>query len=563
MPNLSYDQIVARRRQATMATYKLLNPIMTKPTDSSSYIEIQAGNQPYTVQTFGAGRITTPITGFGTPEVPPEIPISEPQNLYGLFTYSSNPVELYNADGSLYTTLANSGNSDVGVVKYNSAGAIQWCAIIGGTSGEITNSIQVDASENIYVSGYYFSSILSIYNSDSTLFGTLSNTNTSQDTYIVKYTSSGTVSWATRVGGTSTEDNVYITSDNNGNCYALGRYTSNPVNIYNSDTTLYGTLANAIISSSDTYFIKYDNTGMVVWATRILGAGSEATFSITRDINENIYLYLTTASTSLIIYNSDATQTLGPLTNPSSLSTGVIIKYNSNGFAQQYIKSVATSGSNIVPQSINVDSNGYIYTCGYFSGNVDFYSSNNVILTRLTSGGSSDGYIASYSPAGICVWAVRIGGTGADQLSGISVTADGYIYIGGYFASTTLTLNSTNATTTTLTNRGSGTNDSFIAKYSSSGIVSWAINMGTSSGADICQGVCTDRDGNVYASGYYTGTLPIYNSNGTLSGLSLISMGSIDNYVIKYDTNGNALWAANIGGTSNETSMRVATPYFL
>lgn len=58
--------------------------------------------------------------------------------------------------------------------------------------------------------------------------------------------------------------------------------------------------------------------------------------------------------------------------------------------------------------------------------------------------------------------------------------------------------------------------------------------------------VCTDASGNVYAAGTYS------SSSISFGTINLSNSGSGDVYVVKYDANGNAIWANKIGGAGNE-----------
>ena len=49
----------------------------------------------------------------------------------------------------------NSGNSDAFLAKYNTSGNNQWTKLLGTSSGTVGNGIGVDSSGNIYFSGFY------------------------------------------------------------------------------------------------------------------------------------------------------------------------------------------------------------------------------------------------------------------------------------------------------------------------------------------------------------------------------------------------------------------------
>jgi hypothetical protein len=281
-------------------------------------------------------------------------------NVYVTGQYAANPVTIYNSDTTTFGTLTNSGSDDAFVVKYNTSGTAQWTTKIGGTGSEIARAISTDSDGNIYLTGQYASGPVTIYNSDTTTFGTLSNSG-SNDVFIVKYNTSGTAQWATRLGGTGADVGYGIYSDSNGNVYVTGQYASSPVTIYNSDTTTFGTLSNS--GSNDVFIVKYNTSGTTQWATRLGGSSSDSGYSITTDSNGNVYVTGPCGPNLVTIYNSDTT-TFGTLTS-AGLPDAFVVKYNTSGTAQWSKRIGGTSVD--VGKSIITDSTGNVYFTGQFA----------------------------------------------------------------------------------------------------------------------------------------------------------------------------------------------------
>jgi sugar lactone lactonase YvrE len=80
-----------------------------------------------------------------------------------------------------------------------------------------------------------------------------------------------------------------------------------------------------------------------------------------------------------------------------------------------------------------------------------------------------------------------------------------------------------------------------------------------SSGIDAGFGIELDSSNNIYVCGYYNaaGGPTIYNSNGVSSGLVITASGGQGGYIAKYNSNGTALWVANIDGTGAENTNSV------
>jgi hypothetical protein len=112
-------------------------------------------------------------------------------------------------------------------------------------------------------------------------------------------------------------------------------------------------------------------------------------------------------------------------------------------------------------RKIQIDGSGNIILVGHFiSMNVTFGS------TTLSSLGGNDILILKYDNLGNIVWAKSSGGAQFDYTTGVDIDMYNNIYVGGWFASTSITLD-----TITLNNTDTfgNTYDCFVSKIDSSG----------------------------------------------------------------------------------------------
>jgi hypothetical protein len=135
------------------------------------------------------------------------------------------------------------------------------------------------------------------------------------------------------------------------------------------------------------------------------------------------------------------------------------------------------------------------------------------------------------------------GGTGIDKGMDIAVDNNGNIYVAGIFANTATFGN------TTLTS--SGQSDVFVAKYNKNGELLWVRKAGGSD-AEEATGIAIDANGNVFIGGHFYNTMTIGNTN-------LMSVGSVDFFLAKYDTNGNFKWAQSGGNDDADKLSSMAT----
>ncbi len=179
-------------------------------------------------------------------------------------------------EGSLMigaTTLASAGGKDSFVAKFNSAGALQWARQMGGTGDDMGDGgIAVDAANNVFIGGGYSSNIMR--------FGGTSLTNAgSLDAFVAKYNSAGTLQWARRFGSKGLDLFSGVAADLQGNVYAAGCISTN--------TTPGGSLS---LSGWDAVAVKYDASGSVQWVQTAGGSGNDIGYNVVADPAGNTYL---------------------------------------------------------------------------------------------------------------------------------------------------------------------------------------------------------------------------------------------------------------------------------
>ncbi len=150
-------------------------------------------------------------------------------------------------------------------------------------------------------------------------------------------------------------------------------------------------------------------------------------------------------------------------------------------------------------------------------------------------------------------WAKSAGGTKDDYGRSVSTDASGNVFVTGHFDSKTIVFGTT---TLTNANNSGNTNDIFIVKYNAAGNVLWAKSAGGIDG-DQGYGVSTDASGNVFVTGHFNSATIAF---GTTTLTNADNSGNTDDIVIvKYDANGNVLWAKLAGRTQDDYSYSVST----
>ena len=269
------------------------------------------------------------ILGLGVKVVPN---ISSAGDIIVTGSYAANAT-IYNEPGIVaFGALALVGGIDVFIVKYiGTTGAATWATRISGTGTDRGYGVAVDSSKNIIVTGIY-TGIATIFNADTSTFGTLTNSG-GIDAFIVKYIgSTGFGTWATRIAGNTTDRGHGIVVDSLDNIIVTGLYSVTATTIYNAPGGTVSTLPTLTNSgTNDVFIVKYNSSGIGQWATRIAGTADDTGNSITVDSNNNIIVTGYYSSSPVTIYNTPGTLVAGTLVNSGGYDV-FLVKYTSNGF---------------------------------------------------------------------------------------------------------------------------------------------------------------------------------------------------------------------------------------
>lgn len=413
--------------------------------------------------------------------------------------------------------------------------AWDWAYAVGGAGSDNANAVTNDASGNVYVAGFFFSSV--DFN-PGTAAVTLNATGMS-DVFVTKSDPAGNLLWAARLGGSSLDFAWGATTDNQDNVIITGSFSGT------ADFDPGPGVLNLTASAwSDVFVVKLDPSGNLLWA-KSMGSSDNDDFgySVDADASGNIYI------TGTFSGNADFDPGSPVYSLVSAGGSDVFIcKLTSSGafaWARRVGGAGLESGNCVVS-----DPAGNLFITGYFSGTADFNPSVSAVYT-LTATGLFDCFVLRLDASGDFGWANALGGADDDYGTSLAFSASSDLYVLGAFAGT-VDFNPGSGVYNLTT---SGDKDVFLCKFSAaSGNFMWARAWG-GSGIDEGLAVATDAQSAVYVTGRFTGIADLDPGTGVFNAASA---GWTDIYVMKLSSTGLFSWARTAGSINDEAGKSIA-----
>ena len=166
---------------------------------------------------------------------------------------------------------------DIYVLKLNASGIFVWAKSLSGNANEKGLSISLDASSNVYTTGYFSGWV--DFNPKTGIADTCwLQSKGGNDIFISKLDVNGSFVWAKSIGGTGDDQGLSVFTDPASNVYIAGYYYGT---VDFDPGAGYYPLTSA--GASDIFVLKLDNSGNFAWANSMGGPGYDAATSVNID----------------------------------------------------------------------------------------------------------------------------------------------------------------------------------------------------------------------------------------------------------------------------------------
>lgn len=254
--------------------------------------------------------------------------------------------------------------------------------------------------------------------------------NTNINSFIVKYASNNTVTWATRISSSYTANISSVTADDAGNIYVCGQYSTtcdfyNAAGVAPSATLYWGSS-----TSSNAFIAKYSSSGILQWAKTGVGTtGTESLHEVAVSADGTILV-----AAGRIVTSGTLTVGAGSVTTGSYL---LWVDETAGTFERAYNYSNDNNYVNPAQFGLCVDGSNQIIVAGSFTGTTYSVKGSGSPITVSSSnntGSSRAVVVAKYTSSGALSWAKASLGSvpgSVSQPSSLVCDASNNVYLGG------------------------------------------------------------------------------------------------------------------------------------
>ncbi len=369
------------------------------------------------------------------------------------------------------------GAEDCFLAKYNSSGVQQWAIQFGTSGSDICFGVALDYASppGVHIAGYTngtFAGQVKLGQID--MFAGVFASDTGLKTWIVQL-------------GTPQDDYAYgVACDSSNRTYITGSTRGSLPGFTN-------------LGNSDAYLISLNTTGTVRWTRQFGTNKDEEALALGFDSRNRFFPVGYTQGT------------FAGQTYFGSIDAWAA-RYNANG-NQNWVSQFGTSAADQAIGVAAVSSSGITNIIGVTTG----------AFPGFTNSGGPDYFVVRKALAGTNVFTIQDGTSASDLATAVCVDSSGNPYVAGR----------TKGSFPGFSNLGQS--DIWISKYSTTGVLSWRQQVGTT-GDDTLNGMACTTTGINYPTGSSSGAYP-----------GQTNLGAEDAVLMQFSTNGVLNWTMQFG----------------
>lgn len=411
-------------------------------------------------------------------------------NIFVVGTISGTSV--YNFGNSV-TAFGSSASNNLVLVKYDPSGTAEWArSTTAGPGGSSFNAVATDAAGNVFAVGAISGSGTFGFGNSVTGAGSCGSGN---NVVLVKYDASGAAQWARSVDTANAASSyAAVAIDSSGNLYAAGTI-SGSIYEFGNDVRASGLTP----SGKTALLVKYDSTGIPLWAQGALSGSGETAFSaVTASATNSVYAagYMTGLSPYGFSNATSATGTAG--------TNALLVQYNPSGMARW--ARTSTGGSNATSfGAVAAAASGTVYAAGWLNGYSASQFGTGVTITGADPN-DANAILLKYDASGAAQWGLTpASATGSSRFAALALDQAGNIYAAGSLSGP----GPYDFGNSMVAQTSSNQNEILLAQFSPAGLCHSAETAMTGASTSGFYTVTVDSAAHVYTSGAISGTSSI------------------------------------------------------
>lgn len=388
------------------------------------------------------------------------------------------------------STSYNGGNCDVFITKINASGQLIWSTLLGGNQYDRAYAVEIDDEGFIYVAGRVGANIPITAGALQQNFAGDNNLNPPygvQDGFVTKITPEGTIVWSTFIGGDGRGFVRDIDLDSQGNIW-VGMSDVSP-NFPHITPNAVQTTA-TYIQNPALLKLSPDGQKLLFGTFMADGVSTGGRSTVRVDANDQVYFLSHARANSILPITPNAFQpTVG------GDDDFVLSKFDNAGNLLFCSYLGGSAQEEVETHSLEIDWDGNPIVAAY-SYSTDYPVTNNVV--QPNSAGGLDGVVTKISSDGTTILASTfLGGNQSDEIEGIGLDVNGFVYLVGTSTSTNFPV-----TSNAMQSTNKGIKDATICVLTPNlSSILYATYIGGNQ-KDALRGCHVDEQGKLHAGGY-------------------------------------------------------------